>query len=125
MRKFIGLLIFVLVLTFTYGCNSKTERHTLKKSVIKNYGILVGLVEVYGKDVYIVSNYTSRSRVSYYVEGRLKNDIARLNGKVVEVKGETQRIGWSGTIKVEKIIRVIGSAEEKDFIYKGIQPKGR
>ncbi len=107
MRRLVGLLIFVVVLVFACGCNAKTGRHTLNKSVLKSYGKLIGLVEVNGDNVYIVSNYTSRSRVSYCVEGRLKDDVAKLEGKIIEVKGETQRIGWSGTVKVEKIVRII------------------
>ena len=113
MKRLVGLLIFVVVLVFACGCNAKTGRHTLNKSVLKSYGKLIGLVEVNGDNVYIVSNYTSRSRVSYCVEGRLKDDVAKLEGKIIEVKGETQRIGWSGTIKVEKIVRIIKDIKKK------------
>ncbi|AEA34608.1 hypothetical protein [Hippea maritima] len=82
------------------------ENKNSSKIVILS-GKIVGLVEVSKNDVYITTNYTSRSRVSYKASGNLKDELKKLKGKVVEVKGIRKRIGWSGEIEVEKIIKIV------------------
>lgn len=68
---------------------------------------ITGMVETNGTDgVYVVANWTSRSRKSYTVTGAKKAEVSELAGNVVTVSGTGRMFGmWSGTIEVETIER--------------------
>jgi len=77
--------------------------------------ILVGLVEVSStSDVYITTNWWSRSRASYRVAGALTEEVAQHKGEVIRVEGLiTKTSPWSGTIEVEKILEVVGPPQKR------------
>jgi len=79
----------------------KSERKTSCMIKIK------GMVEVNSAgDVYIVENWTSRSRKSYLVTGSLVQNIAAYNGKVISVKCcLLKKRTWSGIIRVFEILK--------------------
>jgi len=87
--------------------------YTLKNpdKVHKEKGTLVGLVEAFSdQEVYITTNWTSRSRASYRVTGSMKNQMAQLKGHVVKVEGKITRTNpWSGSIEVERVLTIKGS----------------
>ncbi len=96
---------------------SAVYAYTLKApaKVQEFQGTLVGLVEVSAQgDVYVTTNWRSRSRASYRVTGALKEEVAQHKGQVVKVEGLiTKKSPWSGTIEVEKVLEVEKAPEEK------------
>ncbi len=65
-----------------------------------------GMVEMNSNGaVYIVEKWTSRSRKSYLVTGKLAQNAADLKGKVITVKCcFLERKAWSGVVRVYEIM---------------------
>lgn len=107
-RSAVVLLLAIFSSVFLSACAAVQDKSPIKKNslpVIVRTGVYEGLVSVDGDSVYIITNYKSRSRVDYRVEGNLKNKIAALDGQVITVVGTATRQGWSGTIDVVKILK--------------------
>lgn len=68
---------------------------------------LTGFVESNGTgDVYIVVNPESKSRRTYLVTGKLKQQLAAMKGRVVTVKCcYLEKRMWSGTVRVYEILK--------------------
>ncbi len=98
-----SILFFIHSLVFiSFAGDSST--FLKKEHVVESYGEITGLVSVDKQGVYIITNYKSRSRVDYRVLGRLRSKIAKLNGKIITVRGKITKIYWSGFVLAQKII---------------------
>ncbi len=65
--------------------------------------VVEGKVEVNGDNVYIVENPDCKCRVSYKVLGDIKDELKKLEGKIIKVKGKIKKFTpWSGTIEIVK-----------------------
>ena len=118
MFKWVSAAVVLILLVTAGSCESNTKPAVQKpadttlpvsapKTEIKNTTV-EGMVEVFsgGKEVYIVRNWESRSRVSLAVQGGLTTKIAALKGTIVRVIGDVVQTGaWSGTIEVKEILR--------------------
>lgn len=107
--------IFFLLLLFGAGCYSTDN--SVKSTGVDNTAavrtaavtaeeaiIIYGLVKVEGDRVYIVTNWRSRSMVTYTVSGIKRPELAAANGKYASVSGIlTEKKTWSGTIDVRGI----------------------
>ena len=97
-------IIFVVCLILNISFAKGIDIHIGSGQVQAQHKTVKGLVETGSKNVYIITKYWSRSRVDYKVSGRLKDRVASFKGKVITVEGKVKRVGWSGSIEVEKII---------------------
>ncbi len=102
-KIFLFLVLGLLILVYCAAQKKAEKKKAQKKEII-----LYGKVEVYSKDeVYIVSNWKSRSRISYRLTD--KHNIKKLiskNGKILKVKALLLKMQspWGGKIKILKII---------------------
>jgi len=89
------------------SCAGSNDGGSVKKDEIGT-GV-TGLVE-FGKDdkVCVIQNWKSRSRVSYYIEGKLADDVAAKKGKIVTVSGRIiEDISkFSKRFEAERIVKV-------------------
>ena len=66
---------------------------------------VTGMIETGSGEVYIVENWTSRSRVSYLVYGDFTEELEKREGEIVTVSGMVLHKGmWSKEILIKKII---------------------
>lgn len=112
---FSGLIILIFWLSSCVKDN-KAERTPVQVHVapvihLERYkaddGILTGKVLIYegNSTVYFELNWESRSKVSLEVTGSLKDQVGRMNGKIIHVKGPVvKKSEWNGTIEVQEIV---------------------
>ena len=107
-RVLIAAIIGALFLATAGTAPAYTPKTSDKTQVFQ--GTLVGIVEVSPQgEVYVTTNWRSRSRASYRVTGDLKDQVAQYKGQVTTVEGTITRTSpWSGTIEVEKILETNG-----------------
>ena len=68
---------------------------------------IYGLIKAEGGNVYVVTNWNSRSMVSYKVTGEKKTELEASRGKYASVSGIlTEKKTWSGTIDVRKVVLI-------------------
>lgn len=117
MRKIICVLLLLLLsCIFTFTCCSgndddKNEQETIDWSDTTKT-TLIGLIEI-GKDkkVCIITNWESKSRISYYVYGEFEKELEQNVGKYAKVTGLVKNgvndpNPWSNKLLVEEIIEI-------------------
>ena len=115
-------IFFSILLMFFLSCSS-TQSGSENTSVPKTSGINTSddtLIKIYGliktdKDnVYIASNWKSKSMVTYTVIGEKKTELALRKDKYALVSGIlTKKQIWSGTLEVKRIISIDDSPDPK------------
>ncbi len=98
-------LIFFFFILISCGISPSNENLSLNdRENSSKYSRLEGLVEVKGNDVFITVNPDCKCRRSFKVVGEKREELKRLNGLFVEVKGNVKEYTpWSGEILVKKI----------------------
>ncbi len=80
---------------------------------------IYGQIKVESENVYIITNWKSKSMVTYKIIGRKKFELAKNNGKYVFVNAVLiHRETWSGTIDVtsiNSIDEIPDTEKEKNF----------
>ncbi|HOP65241.1 MAG TPA: hypothetical protein PK358_17175 [Spirochaetota bacterium] len=111
-------IIFILVISLAASCQqvkSDVSADTFSDtdaaktvSVSKGNTIKIyGLIKAERTNVYIITNWQSRSKVTYTITGPKKDEIAANAGKYISVLGTlTENKRWSGTIEVTRIISI-------------------
>jgi len=108
-------IITVITAMFLISCSStqsSDKTSTEEKSpVVKTAADLTeetvsiyGLIKTDGGNVFVVTNWRSKSMVTYTVTGDKKTELAKNSGKYASVSGViTDKKTWSGTIEVRTI----------------------
>lgn len=108
-------IFFMLSIIATVSCSS-TENNG-KNTMSENPAVvnstagtveetisIYGLIKAESGNVYIVTNWRSRSMVTYTVTGEKKSELEKNKGKYASVSGIlTKKQTWSGTIEVRSI----------------------
>ena len=113
-NKKIVTMVTAVLLLFMSGCSGKAVKadsaENKDKETVSASGIKIsstkrqntGMIEVSGDDVYYVLNWTSRSRKTLKVTGKLKEEIREKKGRIIEARGKiTYESPWRGTIEIE------------------------
>ncbi len=112
MKKY-SLFLFIILLSLNCSTDERIRKRNKKKPASgtkKEFQIIKGKLEIYSeKEMYIVKNWKTRSRVSYQIENinefpelkSLKDKILTVKVKILE-----QKSPWSGKIKLKEIIKI-------------------
>lgn len=106
------LILTVILSTACYSTQSSDKKSAEEKSpVVKTAADLTeetvtiyGLIKTDGGNVFVVTNWKSKSMVTYTVTGDKKTELAENSGKYTSVSGViSDKKTWSATIDVRTI----------------------
>ncbi len=131
-------IVLIVFMMFNICCSSTQSsvrgNSDIKPAVVKTTADITeekisiyGLIKEDSGNVYIVTNWTSKSMVTYTVTGTKKSELAKNVGKYASASGIlTQKQTWSGTIEVKNINSIDktpDSKKEKTANFKNFKPR--
>lgn len=136
MKALNNFFIFLIVLLVScYSTQSSDKNSGKEKSAaaiaaadpVSETINIYGLIKTESENVYIVTNWKSRSMVTYTVTGPEKSGLAKNSGKYASVNGIlTDKKTWSGTINIQKINSIDDSPDpRKEKIFRFIKKERR
>jgi len=118
-------ILFIVATFFILSCystqNSGNTSDAKKTAVVNTTAgaseekvSIYGLIKADKENVFIVTNWRSKSMVTYAVSGFKKAELAKGAGKYASVSGVlTNKQTWSGMIDVKEIISIDDSPDPK------------
>jgi len=99
------IFLLLLICFLAFSCLNGKNRKKNNVSII-----ITGIIES-GMDnrICIITDWESRSRVSYYVQDKYQVKLKDMTGKIIKVKGYviSEKSPWNKEFYIEKIIEVI------------------